>query len=393
MSQPAAVRAITSGPRYHWFGYYDKLQFDGNNSRVLGMSVDFEHRSPRPDDVVEIGLVNLTEGDNWTPLGESRAWCWQQGCTLQWRPGADDEIIWNDRSDGEQSDLLVSHILNVETDEKRTLPMPVYALSPDGRSAVTPDFRRINDMRPGYGYAGLPDPFAGQLAPEEGGIHRVNLDSGESELIVSLADIASIPYPHGEISDAKHYFNHLLYNPDGSRFIFLHRWRFGDGPFHTRMCTAAADGSDVRVVDDSGHTSHFIWRDPQHVLAWSYHPSHGMKFYLYKDEDGASAQPEVVGPRRMRVNGHCSYLPGGEWILNDTYPGAARLQQLYLFHEPTARICTLGHFHAPPEYEGEWRCDLHPRASRDGRYVCIDSAHAGDGRQMYLLDIQGVLAG
>ena len=205
------------------------------------------------------------------------------------------------------------------------------------------------------------------------------------------------PTAHGDISAAKHYFNHLLFNPDGSRFIFLHRWRFGDGPFHTRMCTAAADGRDVRVVDDSGHTSHFIWRDAQHILAWSYHPSQGAKFYLYRDEPGASAEPEVVAPRVMRVNGHCTYLHGPvsltpEWILNDTYPGAARLQELYVYHVPTGAKTTLGHFHAPPEYEGEWRCDLHPRASRDGRLVCIDSAHGGDGRQMYLLDVSEIVA-
>ena len=46
-----AVRAITRGPKFHWFGYYDKLEFDPTGRYVLGMEVDFEHRSPRPDDV------------------------------------------------------------------------------------------------------------------------------------------------------------------------------------------------------------------------------------------------------------------------------------------------------------------------------------------------------
>ena len=164
MSQPIDVRPITSGPRYHWFGYYDKLQFDPANRHVLGMEVDFEDRSPQPDDVIEIGMVDLADGDRWIELGETRAWCWQQGCMLQWRPGSDNEVIWNDR----EGDRFVCHILDVETGEKRTLPMPVYTLSPDGRRAVTPDFRRINDMRPGYGYAGLPDPHADELAPAHG---------------------------------------------------------------------------------------------------------------------------------------------------------------------------------------------------------------------------------
>jgi len=36
----SAVRAITRGPKYHWFGYYDKLQFDPTGRCVLGMEVD-----------------------------------------------------------------------------------------------------------------------------------------------------------------------------------------------------------------------------------------------------------------------------------------------------------------------------------------------------------------
>ena len=38
------VRRITRGPKFHWFGYYDKWQFDPSSRYVLGMEVDFEHR-------------------------------------------------------------------------------------------------------------------------------------------------------------------------------------------------------------------------------------------------------------------------------------------------------------------------------------------------------------
>jgi len=94
----------------------------------------------------------------------------------------------------------------------------------------------------------------------------------------------------------------------------------------------------------------------------------------------------------MTQNGHCSYLPGAEWILNDTYPqGDQRLQQLYLYHVPTGRRVVLGRFHSPPAYQGEWRCDLHPRHSRDGRRVIIDSPHTGAGRQMHLIDISRIV--
>ena len=160
------VRAITSGPGFHWFGYYDKLQFDPNCRRVLGMEVDFEGRSPRGEDLIKVGMVDLEDGDRWIELGETRSWCWQQGCMLQWRPGSETEVLWNDRED----DQFVCRVLDVESGKRRTLPRAVYTLSPDGKTAVSADFRRIEHMRPGYGYAGIPDPNRDLLAPEDAGI-------------------------------------------------------------------------------------------------------------------------------------------------------------------------------------------------------------------------------
>lgn len=378
---PARVRRITRGPRFHWFAYYDKLQFDPTGRYALGMEVDFEHRSPRPDDVIRVGMVDLEDGDRWTELGTSRAWNWQQGCMLQWLPGSKDEVIWNDRESGR----FFAHVLNVKTGKRRTIPAPVYTLSPDGRWAVAPDFRRLNDCRPGYGYAGIPDPNAGAAAPEDSGIWRIDLRTGSQKLLLSFADALKVPNPHGDWTGAKHWFNHLLISPDGGRFIFLHRWRGSkEGKsFATRMFTADRDGRNLYVVDPYGRTSHFIWRDPRHILAWAWHPSRGEKFYLYQDRTG---RVEAVGAEAMTRNGHCSYLAGNRWILNDAYPDKERKQPLYLYEVATGRVVELGRFHSPAEYTGEWRCDLHPRSSPDGKRICIDSPHEG-GRQMYLVDV------
>jgi len=386
------VRTITRGPKCHWFAYYDKLQFDPTCRYALGMEVDFEHRSPQADDVLKIGMVDLRNDHRWLELGESSSWGWQQGCMLQWRPGSDREILWNDR----EGDRFVCHILDVHTRQRRTLPHPVYTVSPDGKTAVAADFRRINDMRPGYGYAGLPDPHGHELAPQDSGIIRIDLDTGQQESIISLADIARFGEIPGNPKNAKHYFNHLLFNTDGSRFIFLHRWRPWDsdqnksvGGFGTRMLTATTEGKDIQIVDPYGKTSHFIWRDPKHILAWAWHPSHGNAFYLY--EDGTD-RADVVGKGIMTRNGHCTYLPGNRWILNDTYPDRQRKQQVYLYHVATGRTVPLGGFFLPPEYKGEWRCDTHPRFSPDGRSVIIDSPHTGQGRQMHLIDISAIVA-
>jgi hypothetical protein len=377
------VRQITQGPRFHWFGYYDKLQFDPSGRYVLSNEVTFEGRSPQAGDRIRVGMVDTGDNDRWTELGTSSAWNWQQGCMLQWVPGSKTDVLWNDRVDGQ----FVCHILNVRTGRKRTIPSPIYTLSPDGKWAITCDFRRLNDVRPGYGYAGVPDPNFDTLIPEDVGIWRVDLATGKRTLLVSVAAAAAVPYPGGYSKGAKHWFNHLLISPDGGRFIFLHRWR-GDKEgrsFSTRLFTANAQGKELYVTDPYGKTSHFIWRDPAHILAWAWHPSKGDKFYLYKDR---TDQVEAVGPEVMTVNGHCTYLnrDNRRWILNDTYPDKQRNQNVYLYDTATGERRALGSFHAPPEYTGEWRCDTHPRSSPDGRKVVVDSAHNG-GRQMYLLEV------
>ena len=384
------VRQITYGPKHHWFGYYDKLQFDPTSRFVLGMQVDFEHRSPKADDQIEIGMVDLEKDNGWVKLGKSNAWCWQQGCMLQWLPGSLREVIWNDREDG----TFVSRIMNVVTGEMRSLPHPVYSVSPDGKYAVAPDFRRINDVRPGYGYAGLADPHANDPAPQDSGIVRIDLRSGKTELVLSLADIARTGAIPNQKLGIKHYFNHLLYSPDGKRFIALHRWRYPDGSRLTRAITANSDGSDVRIVCPNGYTSHFIWRDAKSILAQSRHwdGNDGWGNFLFEDVDGGGDVREV-GRGVLDPSGHVSYLPGGKWILNDTYPKTReRIQTPHLYEVASGNRIDLAELHLPAAYTGEWRVDTHPRFSPDGKLVCVDAPVVGQGRQLHLIDIGDIVA-
>jgi hypothetical protein len=390
------IRRVTHGPYFHWFGYYDKQQFDPSNRYLLANEVEFEHRTPGPQDKLRVGMVDLTDGDRWIPFGESKAWGWQQGCMLQWRPGSNSEVVWNDR----EGDGFVARILDVETGARRTLSRPIYTLSPDGRFGLSADFARIQRMRPGYGYVGLEDPHHEERAPEDAGVWRIDLDSGEVRLVLSLAHVAGLPHEGRSLEDCWHYFNHLLVSPDGLRFIVLHRWRrrlWYPKPvlslvgFVTRMLTLGVDGSDLFVLDPSGRTSHFIWRDAEHVCAWTKPRGRESGFYLFRDR---TREVEQVGEGVMTENGHITYLDlaGQQWILNDTYPGLLNREQTpYLYHVPSRRRWDLGYFSLPMRYQGEYRCDLHPRSSNDARLVAIDSPHEGLGRQIYLIDVADVL--
>ena len=225
----------------------------------------------------------------------------------------------------------------------------------------------------------------------------MDLATGRQRLLFSLADAAKLPFTGPAAAafrpDSVHWFNHLLCNTDGTRLFFLHRWKTpGDKVgFRTRALTIDVDGGRLHVLDPNGGTSHFVWRDPQHIFAWAWHPSHGERFYLFKD---LSDEVTVVGKDAMPNNGHNTYLPQTDnaWVLNDTYPqGPEKLQRPYLYHVPTNRRIEVGAFPTIAAINGkEWRCDTHPSASRGGRQFCFDSAHAG-GRQVYVADIADLL--
>ena len=388
-------RAITKGPRHHWFGYYDKREFDPTNTLVLSNEVDFEGRAPTADDRIGVGYVDTSADDQWHSIGQSNAWGWQQGCMLQWIGDNGKQILWNDRQDN----AFVCRIYSTETKTVRTINKPIYTISSDGTFGLSADFRRIDNLRPGYGYDGLADPHVAQRAPQDSGIWRVDLKTGQSKLILSLAQVADIPWPDGDKhSQAWHYFNHLLISPNGKRFIVLHRYRpkFDpktlryEGGFVTRMFTGDVDGNNLFVLDPSGYTSHFIWNGDDAVTMWTKPAGQKAGFYDFTDQ---TDKVTAVGHDKMPTNGHNTFLPAPyqDWILNDTYPDRnTRRQTVFLYHVPSGRRFDLGHFPSPNQYRGEWRCDTHPRSSNDGTKVAIDSPHDG-GRQVYLLDIAELL--
>jgi len=396
------VERITDGKHFHWFGYYDKWQIDSTGRYALGMRVPFEGRTPEAKDTIEIGLIDLQDNNTWHKLGTSNTWGWQQGCMLQWLPGSAEEVIWNDTVKPDSwGTTWGSRIVNIRTGRERLLSKPIYALAPNGEFAVGTEFNRIQNLRPGYGYAGQPDRYEKEKAPEEIGIYKRDLKTEKHTMLVSLAEMAALPHLGEPVDNYWHWFNHLLISPDSKRMLFLNRWRHKvqeqDGvpttDFITRMVTMDTDtGQDRYVIDPSGSTSHIIWDGPKHILGWTKPIGKEWGFWLMEDKTQNSTH---IGAEAMPVNGHNTYVPhtNNEWVLNDTYPDANRLQTLYLYHIPTNRRVVLGKFLSPPQYKGEFRCDLHPRINQQGTRVFFDSTHEKLGRQIYSIDIEKVVRG
>jgi hypothetical protein len=299
-------------PIYTGFFFYQCLQFDPTGRYLLGMRVYFQNRLVEPTDRADIGFIDLKDKYKWTKIGETTAWNWQQGARLQWRPGSD-EILWNDRSDG--CNKYICRLYNFRTGKKRTLPRPIYDLSPDGATALTHDFERMKHR--GTDYVGIDDTYNGQYALNNTGIWKMNMDTGNAELIMSLERMAGIAYPNGHPSSGSLYFFREGWNPSGTRFIaFL---KDPDNGLFTAF-SMTPEGTDVRYLYSD--PSHHSWQDDDYVLDFGQHapPGGGSPlggYFVFKD-DGTGEAKNLLWT--TDYDGHNSYVPGfgGDWSISDT---------------------------------------------------------------------------
>jgi len=386
-AESLVAHRVTNGPRAHFFGYYDKNQWDPSDRYLVGLETDFEDRQPTANDVARIVRIDTHDTFRLDVVAETRSWCWQQGCMLQWLPGSADEIIYNDRI----GDRFVSVVLSTSTGRRRVLPRPVYTVSGDGTQALSLNFARLATTRPGYGYEGLIDQWAADAHPASDGIYRMDLATGDHELIVSIDALARLDADETMVG-ANHWVNHLLYNPSTRRFIFLHRWSRDGRSFRTRMYTAGTDGSDLHRVPIQD-ASHFIWFGDEKIIVWARTDRFGNAYHVCRDR---TDKVDVLGAGILTKNGHCTVSPDEKWMLTDEYPDGKGDRPLLLYRlsgqgPDEERRLELGNFRSLPQYRGEIRCDLHPRWNRAGTAVCFDSVHEGQ-RQMYVMDVAALVA-
>src|SRR5687768_4249015 len=119
---------VTSGPKHHFFGYYDVTPWDSTGRYLLAGEIDFIDRQPKPGEALTVGMVDLKDNNRYLPFDTTTAWCWQMGARLQWLGSAPDrEVVYNTVERGR----YVAVIRDVRTGKTRSLPRPIYALSRD----------------------------------------------------------------------------------------------------------------------------------------------------------------------------------------------------------------------------------------------------------------------
>lgn len=353
------MRLLGLAGQHVFCGYYDVCPMTTQGS-VLAHAVRCG-ANPERDALA----IVCHDGARWAHLGETHAWCWQQGARLRWHPCDETTVGYNtlkghrwQRLDGTVEDMV---------------GRPLYDVSGDGRWGLTLDFGRLQALRPGYGFGACDD--LDEAAP--GGIELVDLRDHSSREVVSLDELATSVKAPG----ARHYVNHLSFSPDGRRFLFFHLWLDSVGQRHAQAWVQEMGDGQRRAVTDAGErVSHYGWSGNRLLLTVT--EAGGRLVYRLLDLDDASHT--VLLPEVLTMDGHPGVRPGraggaggaeraDQWI-TDSYPDRYGEQRLLLI-EGGCRV--LGGFYAPLRYHGERRCDLHPRWSPAGDRLIIDTTLSG----------------
>lgn len=349
----------------YFFGYYDKSPWDITDRYMLCLRAKNTYKSVAPKEPAEVILFDTHDNNSYKVLGKTSAWNVQQGCMLQWLgPNYNDEIIYNDFRNGQ----YCSVILNLKNKKERVIPMPVYSVSSDGKFALTLDYSRLHNLRPGYGYSNKEESVTGK-SPESPCIWKINLKNGEIKPLLNYNDFAQFD-PRSEMKGATHKVNHIMLNPTGDRFMVLHRWINGSNKY-TRLVTVNSDGSDMYNLSDDNMTSHCFWKSDSEIIAYAHKDKSGNGYYLMKDKTNEYEQKWT----ELTSDGHPSYSPDGSMVVTDTYPDRARVARVYcMIGDEVKEIVKV---FAPFRYDNDVRCDLHPRWNRNGNLICIDSVFEG----------------
>ena len=359
------VNVRTVSKKEYFFGYYDKSP--ERQGKILF------HEMQEGDKTVKVVIKDIDSGSEHI-VAEVPAFNWQMGCRAIWID--EDTVSYNDFNG---KDYVCKWYSLSQNAVVRTFDKALQDFSFQGHFFVGVNYQRLCSYTKEYGYYCLPKMTDSEFDNyTNDGIWKVDTISGKSELLISLFSILEFEKEHIKPS-GHHFVNHIMMNPNGDSFIFIHRYYVGNT--RNDRLILWHNGRLKSLFTGRIH-SHYCWLDANHVFGYGdYQGKRGFHSIDIQTND-VTCYPELdaAHPRDGHPTSH------GEWIGIDDYPDISRMQSLVLYHTPTKKIVKIGEFFHDLKHKDFSRCDLHPRFSEDGNAIYIDTIYSGK-RELCKLNI------
>jgi hypothetical protein len=263
----------------------------------------------------------------------------------------------------------------------------------------------------GYGVAVPPQRVPRYVGPrDDDGLWLTHTQTGQSELILSLADAIDQARPAFEIDEPSRYEIygfHSKFNPQGDRLIFTLRFfentgqtqwdKIGKGLGFT-VLTVRPDGSDVCNAVPTSR-----WMKGGHHINW-FPDGRRLSMNLVLDDELRFVQCNYDGgdlrailPDR-RGSGHPTVHPDGRHILTDCYigemawdEGRVPLRWVDVVDDSEQAVVRI-RTQMPEGFPGKaMRVDPHPAWDRTNRWVAFNACPNGT-RGVYVMDMESLIA-
>lgn len=383
MEEPVNIKLIDFLTNYDaesetFGGYYDIATVNNKGQVLSHLSSIASVNLPSDTVPVDILITDLYHGTT-KKIAQSKAYNWQQGTRLQWLN--EELFVFNDFD--EDLKKYGSKVFSTKENSLiKVFDYPVQAIYKD-QYFLSINYQRLLAMRPDYVYRSLPPLQQSELKSlKDDGIWKIDYATGNTTMLHIIEDVVNVDIKD-IFKDCTHKLNHVIIQPDGKGFMFIHRYFQGKRRFDRLMYS---DFETIKVLIDEEYVSHCYWLDNETILG--YLKANGENGYYYLGLDGvATLCPEMTA--LQLGDGHPSSF--GDWIVFDSYPDKSRMQKLYLFHRKTKQLHCLAELFQSTKYKNETRCDLHPRFSTSGEYISFDTVYQGKRRQ-HVIDIKSILS-
>lgn len=361
-----------------FFGYYDKSPKNG--SLILYQTSKHKTKElpinvARSGGTIEVNVFDERSGEIIFSRPTS-AFNWQQGSKLQWIDSQ--RFIYNDLNLDGKAHLV---LFDLTTGKESHLTNPVYDSYKD-QYYLSLDYLPLTELRPDYAYFSTK---AIDVDYDNQYIRICDFDC-KSHDILSIKEINE-KFPLSFLCDfSKQKFNHIMISPHGDKFIFLHRAYTNNGQRIDRLFVANFDQSrrhvEVSLISDSGVISHYCWKDNDSLISYMKHNG-VMSYYTIELESLIEIKKIDIEKLDYLGDGHPTWIGGGKFI-TDTYPDKSRIKKLLLVDVDSSSFEVIGEFFEPLAYDGQTRCDLHPKWDSVSKSIFVESVHDGY-RQLYEL--------
>lgn len=384
------VQQITHGPRHHFFGYIGQsltIPWNQSGKYILSLRTDFHDRMPGPDDAADVVLIDTHDHYRVISIDKTRAWNFQQGTMFYWNPvQPETQFFFNDRDTATQQIFTVLYDVKQRRRirEYRFADVPVAngCVAPTGEFFLAINYGRMARLRPVTGYPGVADPTVAAAAPENDGIFKVNIATGQRQLLVSFRQLRDLLHDkHGHINDVEFYINHSLSSRDGKYVYFYARAKFGDSSMAVNApCSIRTDGTDLKSHEYIG--GHPEWDEGSVVIG-----SKAQRQVRYDIE-----QQMIVGQIGRAGDfpgpgGDISLSPDASWFANGYSTNQRKENKYVLFRRPDGALLRSEAFSRGPYTRGELRIDPAPRWNRNGDAILIPGITEDGTRQLHIMRV------